>query len=142
MHCYRACRSSILTRYARRALACSPTSRTCWCGSKTILSHHHQTTTDEAVSKQWIPEAIDWRIRYRSQVASMSSCPAMRFITIRSSEKRPDEATVRIRLRDWCFYINATDMQRQRVFQFLQTLIGMRLADPGAAKQAPAGRQI
>ena len=66
----------------------------------------------------------------------------MRFLTIRSSEKRPDQATVRIRLRDWWFYINATDTQRQRVFQFLQTLIGMRLADPGAAKQAPAGRQI
>jgi hypothetical protein len=61
----------------------------------------------------------------------------MRFITIRSAEKRPENATVRIRFRDWWFYIDATDTQSKRAFLFLQTFIGMRLADPGAAQQAP-----
>jgi hypothetical protein len=60
-----------------------------------------------------------------------------RFITIRSSEKRPDNATVRIRFRDWWFYIDATDTQSKRSFLFLRTFIGMRLADPGAAQRAP-----
>ena len=62
---------------------------------------------------------------------------AMRFLTIRSSEKRPDNATVRIRFRDWWYYIDATDAQSKRAFLFLQTFIGMRLADPGAAQKAP-----
>jgi hypothetical protein len=60
-----------------------------------------------------------------------------RFITIRSSEKRPDKATVRIRFRDRWFYIDATDTKSKRAFVLLQTLIGMRLADPGTAQQAP-----
>jgi len=62
---------------------------------------------------------------------------AMRFITIRSAAQRPENATVRIRFRDHWFYIDATDTQSKRAFQFLQTFIGMRLADPGAAQQAP-----
>jgi len=62
---------------------------------------------------------------------------AMRILTIRSSEKRPDNATVRIRFRDWWFYIDATDAQSKRAFLFLQTFIGMRMADPGAAQKAP-----
>ena len=68
-------------------------------------------------------------------VESRSS--AIRLITIRSSAKRPENATVRIRFRDWWFYIDATDTQSKQVFLFLQTFIGMRLADPGAAQQAP-----
>jgi len=60
-----------------------------------------------------------------------------RFITIRSSEKRPGNATVRIRFRDRWFYIDATDTKSKRAFVLLQTFIGMRLADPGAAQQAP-----
>jgi hypothetical protein len=60
-----------------------------------------------------------------------------RFITIRSSEKRPNNATVRIRFRDRWFYIDATDTLSKRAFLFLRTFIGMRLADPGAAQQAP-----
>ena len=59
------------------------------------------------------------------------------FITIRSSEKRPDNATVRVRFRDWWFYIDATDTQSKRTFMFLRTFIGMRLADPGVAQRAP-----
>jgi len=60
-----------------------------------------------------------------------------RIITIRSSEKRPDNATVQIRFRDWWFYIDATDTPSKRAFAFLRTFIGMRLADPGAAQNAP-----
>jgi hypothetical protein len=60
-----------------------------------------------------------------------------RFITIRSSEKPPDDATVQIRFRDRWFYIDATDAPSKRSFAFLRTFIGMRLADPGAAKGAP-----
>lgn len=60
-----------------------------------------------------------------------------RFITIRSSETRPDNATVRIRFRDHWFYIDATDTQSKRAFLFLRTFIGMRLADTGAAQKAP-----
>ena len=61
----------------------------------------------------------------------------MQVITIRSSEKRPDNATVRIRFRDWWFYIDATDTKSKRAFTFLRTFIGMRLSDSGAAQQAP-----
>jgi hypothetical protein len=60
-----------------------------------------------------------------------------RIITIRSSEKRPDDASVRIRFRDQWFYIDATDTQSKRAFLFLRTFIGMRLADPGAVQRAP-----
>jgi hypothetical protein len=60
-----------------------------------------------------------------------------RVITIRSAEERPENATVRIRFRDWWFYIDATDTRSKRAFLFLQTFIGMRLADPGAAQKAP-----
>jgi hypothetical protein len=68
----------------------------------------------------------------------MSTVPEeRRIITIRSSEKRPDDATVRVRFRDWWFYIDATDTQSKRAFTFLRTFIGMRLADQGAAQKAP-----
>ena len=60
-----------------------------------------------------------------------------RFITIRSSEKPPDDATVQVRFRDRWFYIDATDAPSKRSFTFLRTFIGIRLADPGAAKGAP-----
>ena len=59
------------------------------------------------------------------------------FILIRSSEQRPDNATVRIRFRDRWFYIDATDMRSKQAFVLLQTFIGVRLADPGASKKVP-----
>ena len=58
----------------------------------------------------------------------------MRFMTIHSSEKRPENATVRIRFRDRWFYIDATDTRSKRAFGLLRTFIGMRLADPAAHK--------
>ena len=59
------------------------------------------------------------------------------FITIRSSKRRPDNATVRIRFRDRWFYIDATDTKSKRAFLFLRAFIGIRLADPGAAQRKP-----
>ena len=58
----------------------------------------------------------------------------MRFMTIHSSGKRPENATVRIRFRDRWFYIDATDTRSKRAFGLLRTFIGMRLADPAAHK--------
>jgi hypothetical protein len=58
-------------------------------------------------------------------------------MTIHSSVKRPENATVRIRFRDQWFYIDATDTRSKRAFGLLRTFIGMRLADPSAAQKAP-----
>ena len=63
--------------------------------------------------------------------------PEKRVITIRSSEKPPDDATVRIRFRDRWFYVDATDTPSKRAFMFLRTFVGIRLADPAAVQQAP-----
>jgi hypothetical protein len=60
-----------------------------------------------------------------------------RSITIRSSEKRPKEATVRVRFRDWWFYVDATDTKSKRAFSFLRTFIGIRLQEAGARQPAP-----
>jgi hypothetical protein len=56
---------------------------------------------------------------------------------IHSSKQRPDRATVRIRYRDWWFYIDDADAKSKRSFRFLRTFIGMRLADQSAAQRAP-----
>ena len=56
---------------------------------------------------------------------------------IHSSKQRPDNATVRIRYRDWWFYIDDADAKSKRSFRFLRTFIGMRLADQSAAQRAP-----
>jgi len=61
----------------------------------------------------------------------------LRFITIRSSETRPDNAVVEIRFRDWWFYVDAADTRSKRTFSFLRTFIGMRLADSAAKQPAP-----
>jgi hypothetical protein len=63
--------------------------------------------------------------------------PSRRFFTVRSSGKRPENATVQILFRDHWFYIDATDSQSKRAFVFLRTFIGMRLADAGTAQRAP-----
>jgi hypothetical protein len=60
-----------------------------------------------------------------------------RFVTIRSSEKRPDDTTVRIRFRDRWFYIDATDTRSKRAFMLLRTFIGMRLVTTGTGRRAP-----
>ena len=60
-----------------------------------------------------------------------------RAFKVRSSGKRPDDATVRIRFRDRWFYIDATDTVTKKAFLLLRTFVGIRLAEPGAAQQAP-----
>ena len=73
-----------------------------------------------------IVEPVEWAVQ-----------GAERFMTIHSSEKRPKDATVRIRFRDRWFYIDATDAQSKRAFVFLRTFIGIRLAEAGTIQRAP-----
>ena len=73
-----------------------------------------------------IVEPVEWAVQ-----------GAERFMTIHSSEKRPKDATVRIRFRDRWFYIDATDTESKRAFVFLRTFIGIRLAEAGATQRAP-----
>ena len=78
-----------------------------------------------------IVESITWPMPEKRQ-----------FITIRSSEKswldsRPDNTNVAIRFHDRWFYIDATDIQSKQAFVWLRAFIGMRLADPSAARQTP-----
>ena len=58
-------------------------------------------------------------------------------IEIRSSEKRPEDATVSIRFRDWWFYIDATDTRSKQAFQLFRIFLGLRLKDAGTAQRAP-----
>jgi len=60
-----------------------------------------------------------------------------RFMTIRSSKFRPDNATVAVFFRDWWFYIDAFDRRSKRGFVLLRTLLGMRLEDAGLVGQSP-----
>ena len=59
------------------------------------------------------------------------------FVKIRTSEKRPENATVRILFRGYWFYIDETDAASKRAFIFLRTLIGIRLADLGGEQRSP-----
>jgi hypothetical protein len=51
----------------------------------------------------------------------------LRFITIRSSKKRPKNALVEISFRGWWFYIDAADTRSKRSFKLTKFLIGLRL---------------
>ena len=62
---------------------------------------------------------------------------ARKHLTIRSSEKRPENATVLIRYRDRWFYIDATDRRSKRTFLFLRTFAGMRLTEVSMTQRAP-----
>lgn len=64
------------------------------------------------------------------------------FLRIKSSEtnwwtSRPEGASVAVRFRDRWFYLADTDVESKRSFWFLRTMIGMRMANPGASQQAP-----
>jgi hypothetical protein len=61
---------------------------------------------------------------------------AEQFLIIRSSANPPSDAAVRIKFRDWWFYIDASDTQSKQGFVILRTLIGMRLEET-PADQAP-----
>lgn len=58
-------------------------------------------------------------------------------IDIRSSEQRPDNATVSIRFRDWWFYIDAADTRSKQGFQLFRIFLGLRLKEEGTAQRAP-----
>lgn len=60
-----------------------------------------------------------------------------RIITIHSSKKRPENATVRVRFRDRWFYIDAADTKSKRAFMFLRTLLGIRMARTADSRQSP-----
>jgi len=64
------------------------------------------------------------------------------FLRVRSSEthwwtSRPEDASIAVRYRDRWFYVADTDTESKRTFWFLRTMIGMRLAGPGANQAAP-----
>lgn len=63
--------------------------------------------------------------------------PQDRFITIRSSKKRPNDALVELPFRGWWFYIDATDTRSKRSFQLIKFLIGLRLDEKSADLRAP-----
>lgn len=65
--------------------------------------------------------------------------PFLRVHSVETSwwDSRPEDASVAIRFRDRWFYIADSDVESKRAFLFLRTMIGMRLADPGADNQAP-----
>ena len=58
-------------------------------------------------------------------------------IRIRSAEKRPENATVRVLFRDRWFYIDETDADSKRAFILIKSLIGIRLADPAGEQRSP-----
>jgi hypothetical protein len=60
-----------------------------------------------------------------------------RFITIRSSKKRPKNALVEISFRGWWFYIDAADTRSKRSFKLTRFLIGLRLNEQSAERQIP-----
>lgn len=60
-----------------------------------------------------------------------------RLLLIKSSKEQPQNATVSIQFRDWWFYVDETDIESKRGFQFLRTLVGIRLADPDASSRSP-----
>ena len=68
---------------------------------------------------------------------SSNSQDMRKYLHVRSSEKRPENATVLIRYRDRWFYIDATDTQSKRTFRFLRTFVGMRLAEVSTSQRAP-----
>jgi len=68
---------------------------------------------------------------------SSNSRDMRKYLTVRSTEKRPENATILIRYRDRWFYIDATDTRSKRTFRFLRTFLGMRLADVSTSQRAP-----
>jgi hypothetical protein len=85
------------------------------------------------------PSHLEAGIVHDEPVAWLGKTP---FLKVRSSEthwwtSRPEDAIVAVRFRDRWFYIADTDTDSKRTFWFVRTMIGMRLAGPGANQQAP-----
>ena len=60
-----------------------------------------------------------------------------RFITIRSSKKRPKDPMVEVSFRGSWNYIDASDMRSKRAFQLIRFRIGLRLDEQSADQQSP-----
>lgn len=60
-----------------------------------------------------------------------------RFITIRSSKRRPKNAVVAVSFRGWWFYIDATDTRSKHSFRLIKFLIRLRLDLEGGRQQVP-----
>jgi len=60
-----------------------------------------------------------------------------RLITIRSSSRKPDDASVAIRFKDWWFYIAETDARSKDSFRLIKLLFSLRLIPEGSSAQVP-----
>jgi hypothetical protein len=62
----------------------------------------------------------------------------IKFMRIHSARLRPKGAgTIAMRYRDWWYYIDDTDPASKQAFQFLRTLVGLRLSDRSKETEAP-----
>lgn len=60
------------------------------------------------------------------------------FMRIRTSRQRPDGVgAVAVKYRNWWYYIDDADPASKYAFQFLRTLVGLRLSDRGKESEAP-----
>ena len=59
------------------------------------------------------------------------------FLHIRTSRSRPKEAAVRLRYRDWWYYVADSDPASKQAFAVLRTIIGLRLHETGAKQASP-----
>jgi hypothetical protein len=62
---------------------------------------------------------------------------AYRFMTIRTSKKRPRSATVAVSFRDWWYYIDATDHRSKESFRLIKFLVRLRLDLDRGEQQMP-----
>jgi len=60
-----------------------------------------------------------------------------RLITIRSSSRKPDDASVAIRFKDWWFYIAETDSRSKDSFRLIKLLFSLRLVPEGSSSRVP-----
>jgi hypothetical protein len=60
-----------------------------------------------------------------------------RLITIRSSSRKPDDASVAIRFKDYWFYIAETDARSKDSFRLMKLLFSLRLIPEGSSAQVP-----
>ena len=62
---------------------------------------------------------------------------AERLITIRTSDREPDDASVAILFKDWWFYIAETDARSKDSFRLIKLLFSLRLVPEGSGAQVP-----
>jgi len=60
-----------------------------------------------------------------------------RLITIRSSTRKPDDASVAMPFKGWWFYIAETDARSKDSFRLIKLLFALRLNPEGSIAQVP-----